>query len=47
MAIPKFTEIMTPMLEWLQDGEMRHYKEFNTFIIDKLQNIRRRPSYTP
>lgn len=37
MAIPKFTEIMTPMLEWLQDGEMKHYKDFNPFIVDKLK----------
>lgn len=37
MAIPKFTDFMSPMLEWLQDGEAKHYKAYTPFIVDKLK----------
>ncbi len=37
MAIPKFTDFMSPMLEWLQDGEAKHYKSYTPFIVDKLK----------
>jgi len=36
MAIPKFTTFMSPMLDWLQDGEPKHYKAFTPFAIDKM-----------
>lgn len=27
---------MTPMLEWLQDGEAKHYKAYTPFVVNKL-----------
>lgn len=36
MAIPKFTECMLPMLEWLQDGQTKYYKDFTPFIVNNL-----------
>lgn len=36
MAIPKYTEFMSPLLEWLKDGDAKEFKAFTPFIIDKL-----------
>lgn len=37
MAIPKFTEFMLPLLEWLQDGQTKYYKDFTPFIVEKMK----------
>ncbi len=37
MAIPKFTDFMVPMLEWLQDAKAKHYKAFTPFVVNKLK----------
>lgn len=37
MAIPKYTDFMIPMLEWLKDGEAKHYKEFTPFAVNKFK----------
>lgn len=36
MAIPKFTDFMSPLLEWLQDGQTKNHKDFVPVIVKKL-----------